>query len=372
MIKILLLVLAVATNLAVLAPAWAGQVTDLAGRSISVPAKVERIVLGEGRTVSALAILDRGDPLGRVVGSMGDFPLLDPAGHALWLDHFPRLADVPAVGKVAAESFSVERTIALKPDLVLFAIAGHGPNPRDGEILRQLEDAGITVAFVDFFLDPLVNTPRSITLLGALLGRRTEAAEFVGVYGAQLRRVTEPLKATSARPVVFIENRVGLQAECCASIGDGVLGRMITAAGGRNLASALIPGHAGTISLEYLLTHQPDIYLGTAVGHLAGADRAPERIVLGPGVPASVAEASLRRALARPGIADLRAVRERRAHALWHHFVHSPFNVVAVQALAKRIHPALFADLDPAATLRDMTARFQPMTLDGTFWIDLP
>ncbi len=370
----LLPVLALAAALLGQGPAQAGprQVTDLAGRTVTVPAKVDRIILGEGRAVAALAILDRADPLARVVGTMGDFPLLDPVGHAKWLKRFPRLGEITPIGKIAADSFSVERSIALKPDLALFSMAGHGPAPKDVEIVRQLEAAGVTVVFVDFFFDPLVNTPKSIALLGTLLNREAEAAEFVQYYGTELARVTDRMGQIKDRPLVFIENRVGLQAECCASIGDGILGTMVTAAGGRNLASGLIPGYAGTISLEYLLTHQPDIYLGTAVGSIDSADKAPERIVLGHDTPLAIAQASVRRALSRPGISQLRAVRERRAHALWHHFVHSPFNVVAVQVLAKWLHPQVFADLDPAATLRDMTTRFQPLPLEGVFWVDAP
>lgn len=370
----LLPVLALAATLLGQGPAQAGprQVTDLAGRTVTVPAKVDRIILGEGRAVAALAILDRADPLARVVGTMGDFPLLDPLGHAKWLKRFPRLGEITPIGKIAADSFSVERSIALKPDLALFSMAGHGPAPKDVEIVRQLEAAGVTVVFVDFFFDPLVNTPKSIALLGALLKREAEAAEFVTYYGAELARVTDRMGQIKDRPLVFIENRVGLQAECCASIGDGILGTMVTAAGGRNLASGLIPGYAGTISLEYLLTHQPDIYLGTAVGNVDSADKAPERIVLGHDTPLATAHASLGRALSRPGISQLQAVRQGRAHALWHHFVHSPFNVVAVQVLAKWLHPQVFADLDPAATLRDMTTRFQPLPLDGVFWVDAP
>lgn len=346
------------------------RVVDLAGRGIAVPAKVERLILGEGRAVAALAILDRAAPLARLVGTMGDFPLLDPIGHRKWLKRFPRLGQVAAIGKVAAASFSVEQAIALKPDLAVFSMAGHGPAPKDTEIVRQLEAAGVTVVFLDFFFDPLVNTPKSIALLGTLLGREAEAAEFVDAYQRHLRRVTDRLDGERSRPLVFIENRVGLQDECCATIGDGVLGAMVTAAGGRNLASGLLPGYAGTISLEYLMTHQPDIYLGTAVGNVDTAASAPGRIVLGHDTPPALAGDSLSRALRRPGIAQLDAVRQGRAHALWHHFVHSPFNVVAVQVMAKWFHPALFADLDPAATLRELTGRFQPVPLDGVFWTD--
>lgn len=347
-------------------------VTDLAGRTVAVPTSPKRIILGEGRLLIALAILDPATPLNSVVGAMGEFPLLDPPGYALWAERFPALRDIPAVGKASATSFSAEQALSLRPDLAILTLAGHGPTPKDEEVIRQLEAAGVTVAFVDFFLDPLVNTPKSIALLGALLGKQTEADAFVSTYQTELRRVTDRLQTGVPRPLVFLENRVGLQGDCCASIGSGVLATMIDAAGGRNLATGLIPGQSGMISLEYLLTHQPDLYIGTAIGNAATAVKMPERIALGHGVSASDAAVSLNRSLNRTGISTLTAVHQGRAHALWHHFVHSPFNVVAVQVLAKWIHPDRFADLDPADTLTRMTTRFQPMPLNGTYWISRP
>lgn len=352
------------------APVSAAEVTDLAGRKIQVPERVERIVLGEGRFLAALGILDREDPVRRVAGMMGEFPLLDPGGHAQWLARFPHLGAVPLVGKASPDSFSAEQAIALKPDLAVFGLGGHGPGPQARELIAQMEAAGVTVVFIDFFRDPLANTTRSIALLGALLGREAEAAEFVVAYETERTRVRERVAKASHRPRVFLENRVGLQEDCCASVGDGVIGRLIEEAGGHNLASGIIPGDTGTVSLEYLLTHQPDIYVGTAIGSVVTMDKAPRRIVLGPGASADAARDSLARSLSRPGVADLDAVHAKRAHALWHHFFHSPFNVVALQAMARWFQPELCGDLDPAATHRALAARFQPVPADGTYWVD--
>ncbi len=351
-----------------ISPARALEVVDLAGRTVTVPPRIERIVLGEGRFLPVLAILERDDPLRRVAATMGEFPLLDPGGYAQWLAGFPRLAEIPQVGKASPDTFSAERTIGLAPDLAIFGLAGHGPGPQAVELVRQLEAAGTTVVFVDFFLDPLVNTPRSVALLGKVLGREQEAAAFVAAYEAAFRQVTDRLARATKRPLVFLENRVGLQEDCCASVGEGVIGRVIEQAGGRNLAAKRITGYSGTISLEYLLTNQPDVYVGTAIGSASTAQKAPRRIAMGPGVSADLARTTLANSLARPGIAHLRAVQTGRAYGLWHHFFHSPFNVVALQVLAKWFHPDLFADLDPAATHRDMVARFQPIPLDGTYW----
>jgi iron complex transport system substrate-binding protein len=66
----------------------------------------------------------------------------------------------------------------------------------------------------------------------------------------------------------------------------------------------------------------------------------------------------------------LSAARNGRAHGLGHLFNDTPAHIVAIEALAKWIHPERFGDLDPQATLNEISARFSAIPLDGAFWID--
>jgi len=346
----------------------ARQVTDLAGRTVEVPEKIERIILGEGRFLPTLAILDR-DPTQRLVGIMADYERLDPAGYKQYADRFPALAKVQRFGLTSEASFSSEKAISLSPQLaILGADGGHGPTAKSLDTIAQLEAAGAAVIFIDLRQDPLVNTPKSIALLGEVLGREQEAADFIAFYQDALKRVTEPLAAANPpKPKVFLESRVGLGDQCCESMSKGMLAHLVAAAGGQNIADGLLPGVAGTINPEFLLTAQPDLYVGTAIGS-AGEGPDSKRLSLGAGVTPSVALTSLARNGKRPVLVDLQAVAQGRSYSVWHHFYNSPFNVAAVQALAKWFHPALFAGLDPTATLADAYRRFQPVPLDGVYW----
>lgn len=348
-------------------------VTDLAGRTVRLPASSERILLGEGRMLPALAVLERGDPVRRVVGMPGDFEQLDPAGYAQYAARFPALRQIARTGRTTAESFSVEKAISLKPDVAIFGLGGHGPSPKDLETLARLNAAGIVVVFIDLRQEPLLNTVPSMQVLGQVLGRRKEAAEFVAEYQLQLARVTRRLASARPRaPSVFLENRVGLAEECCDAMSNGLLGRLLEAAGGRNMATSVVSGAFGHMSLEYLLSHPPDVYIGTAIGARDSVARTPARVVLGAGVDAATARDSLVRATQRRGIARLPTFQQPgRVHAIWHHFYASPFNVVAVQVFAQWLHPELFQDLNPRATLRALYQRFQPMPLDGEYWTSL-
>lgn len=353
-------------------PAATTTVTDLAGRSVRVPAKVERILLGEGRLLPLLAVFDRDDPARRLVAMMGEFEKLDAPGYAQWTRRFPQIDKVPRVGRTSSGSFSDEQAITLKPQLAILGLAGgHGPSERDRETLARLEAAGTAVVFIDLRHDPLVNTPRSMLLLGEVLGRKAEAEAFVTYWRAQLAVVTDRLaKARPEAPMVFLENRVGLSDGCCDTM-VGLVGKLLDAAGSRNVAKDLIPGEFGTLNPEFLIARQPRFYIGTGIGALATQQQMPLRVVLGADATPEAAQASLARAVQRRGIAQLQAVKEGRAYAMWHHFYNSPFNVVAVQVFAKWLHPELFADLDPRATLQTMYDRFQPIALEGVYWTAL-
>lgn len=369
-------ILAATTTLAaVLAPVRAAEtvtLTDLAGRSVQVSVPVRSMILGEGRFLPSLAILDRRDPLHWVAGMMAEFRHLDPASYAQYRARFPELDAIPQIGRNATASFSLESAIAARPDVAVFGLgATHSPGHQQQDILDKLAAAGIPVVFIDFRIDPLAHTPASVMLLARLMGREAQGREFLDFYEAQLDLVRKRLEGVTERPSVFLESRVGLQASCCEAIGRRMMGRFIEWAGGVNLLAEKIPGTHGMVNLEFLLVNQPDVYIGTAIGNATEAAVNNGRIVLGASADAATARTTLAGASTRLGIAQLKAVQNGNAFAIWHHFYNTPMNVVAVQAIAKWLHPDRFADLSPRATLREYFERFQPFPVDGTYWVGL-
>ncbi|WP_315980744.1 hypothetical protein [Aliamphritea spongicola] len=45
--------------------------------------------------------------------------------------------------------------------------------------------------------------------------------------------------------------------------------------------------------------------------------------------------------------------------------------MAAVQVFAKWMYPQAFADLNPDQTLQTLFERFQPVPLEGTYWVKL-
>jgi iron complex transport system substrate-binding protein len=140
------------------------------------------------------------------------------------------------------------------------------------------------------------------------------------------------------------------------------MGEIIKLVGGRNIAEGVVPGALGDVSVEYALKADPDIYIATG-NHEPG-------LLLGAGVQPAPAQAAFAKVLARPEFKDLRPIRDGQAHGLWHDFYNSPYNILAIEALAKWISPAKFKDLDPQQTMAEMNQQFLQTPLSGQYWID--
>ena len=70
-------------------------------------------------------------------------------------------------------------------------------------------------------------------------------------------------------------------------------------------------------------------------------------------------------------LSGLGAVKQGRAHALWHAFNDSPTHLMAIEAMARWFHPEATAGIDPAGTLAAMNQRFAAVPMQGTYWTDL-
>ncbi len=359
------LVLASAALLCAAPGAQARQVTDLAGRTVTVPDHPQRVLLGEGRFVFAMALLDRADPVARVVGWQGELKQQDPYSWQQLVKRFPKAGEVPLIGTTSEASVSPEKIVSLKPDVAVFSLSGHGPG-RNNPMIASLQQAGIPVVFIDFRQHPVQNTVPSLRILGQALDRRDEAERYITFYEAHMARVRQIVQPVpqAERPRVFVEMLAGVWPACCHSTGNGSFGDLLDAAGGVNVAAPVLPGAIGDVSMEFLLQAQPQVYIAT------GSRSEPGRagLLAGPGAAADVSAASLSTLLARDGIRDLNAVKQRRAFGIWHAFYNSPYNVVAVEAMAKWLYPERAAALDPRATLDALYRDFLDVDGAGTYW----
>lgn len=347
---------------------WAATVTDIAGRSVEIPTKVDRILLGEGRLFYAVSLLEGKKPFDRIVGWQGDFRKLDPQTYSVYQAKFPEIDKIPLIGNTTADSVSPEKVLTLNPDVAIFGLSGHGPG-RDSQLVKQLEKAGVPVVFVDFRTSPLKNTLPSMRLLGKVLHREQQAENYINFYQDNVRLVTDVTSKIpdNQKPSVFIELKAATSDDCCGTAGNGNMGDFIDLAGGNNIAKGLLPGALGQINLEKVLSANPDVYIASGA---KAPDAKDPGIKLGAKVTEQQARDSLNSAMQRTGISTLKAVQDGNSHAIWHSYYNSPYNVLAVQAFAKWIYPEKFASLDPKKTMDSMYQHFLAVDPSGTYWVD--
>lgn len=365
---------AIAITIAAATPATAETitVTDIAGRTVEVEQDPDQIVLGEGRMIYSLALLDREDPFARVVGWKDDMILYDPDAWRKYQSAYPDAADIARLGSPYSDEWNLEAVITLGADVV-FMNLGNLLKAQESGIIEKLEAAGIATVFVDFRQDPTANTVASLQLMGRILDRRDAADEFTDFYTAEMNRIYATVEQIPLedRPVVFIERAAGYNPnECCSTFGGTNLGRLVDLAGGRNWGSRMFPGFGGNVNLEAVFADDPDVIVGTGA-NWAEANPATEAVLFGYEASSEAVQDRLAALAARPGWPEMSAVRDGRFHSVYHQFYNSPYHFVAMQAFAKWFHPDRFADLDPEATMVELHERFLPIDHSGVFWATL-
>jgi iron complex transport system substrate-binding protein len=339
---------------------------DLLGRSVTLPRPARRVVCMPGRQLAVLNLLHP-DPASLLAGWTGDMRTGAVAEYAAWRQRFPALDSVPVLGNATVpDPGTVEKILSLGADLVLLSRnavqASGGP---DSAILRSLADAGLPFAVVDFFASPLRDTIPSLTALGRLLGREEQASAFTAFYAETLDRVRARTTGLDATPRVMMHAHAGGTA-CCNSPGQGTFNDFIRMAGGHNIGADVLPGAIGPLTLEYVLTQDPKVYVATG-----GSYNGRGGVMLGAGVGPGPARASLREVVEGAHLKALTAVHEGRAHAIWHGCNDNPTHMIAIEALLRWVHPDRAEGIDPARTLETMNKRFAAVPMEGTYWVDL-
>jgi len=342
--------------------------TDIAGREIQLETPVNKIVLGEGRQIYFLSILDKENPFQRVIGWRDEFPKVDPEIYAAYLETYPEIAHLPTFGNANTGTFSAEQIIALDPDILLMGVE-QKTAMEEGGYADSLEKAGIVVAYVDF--REIKNTERTMRLIGKITGKEDIAEEFITFRNKSIQYIVDRLKeANPPRPIVFIERAAGWFDECCMSYGDENFGLMVELAGGSNMAKDLIPGALGVVSPEQVIASDPQHIIATSSNWEAQVPGGPW-IGVGYGADKKEARNKLDSLMQRPIFTGTAAFKDRNIHAIWHQFLANPYEFIAIEQMAKWLHPELFADLDPEATFAQLHERFLPLPYKSGYFVSL-
>jgi iron complex transport system substrate-binding protein len=344
-------------------------VTDVAGRAVDVQIPASRVLLGEARLIYGLAPLFGDDLFQHVVGWPNDFRINDAETYEAYRKVYDDMDSVEELGNLSQGSFSVERALALRPDVVFLPLGFLAQAEQNG-FLAKFEAVGVPVLVVDFRERPLDNAVPSIALMGRVTGKGDRAQEVADFFNQEMGRVYRKVDSYKGpRSKVFIERAAGLL-DCCATWGNDSFGLLVERAAGDNMGSRLLPGATGTINPEQVLASRPDVVI------VSGADWSRSNpsntaVPLGPGADPKLLQERLAGLMARPAYAKSPAVESGRVHAVWHQFYIAPYNFVTFQLFAKWLHPELFADLDPEDTFQRFHTRFLQVPYAPGYWTTL-
>ena len=346
-------------------------VTDLAGRTVTLPDTVSRIVLLDARDIVSMAILHPA-PSDLVVG-WADTARLDSDTLRAAFDIRPDGTAIEVVGGSAPGTVSHEKLVALQPDLVV-ATAFSEPGLGKGELTQRLEKAGIPVVFSNVSSNITSETKSAsntfdemaavMRMWGKILGRQTRAEEFISFIDQHRRAIASHLTDVEP-PTAYLEIQSTYD-DCCWAAGQQIWGDLLRQAGGRNLSAVTAPWYA-QVSIEQLMTEAPEVYIASG-----GAYAAEMRPAVGPGLDPATALKGLKRLTERTGFATIPAVQKNRVHCVWTGLLTiPPLQILFLEVAAKWLHPDIFSDLNPTSTLNEINHRFLSTAVTGPCWVSL-
>lgn len=335
------------------------EVTDLKGRTVTLPANIERVVvtfnLEEYLAVTGEAGVDK------LVGWSHKYwkGRRDDAYNA-YTKALPALESIPDVGYNG--DISIEAIISLQPDVVLASATGANYNALE-PAFDLLHQAGIEVVFFNFHKQTIETHQQSIHLIGKVMGQEERAAELARLYEEQMNLVYDRLKdlADEDRPSVYMEFSRG-PSVIGNSWSEQMWGAQIRECGGVNIAA----GQEGTsvdVPAEQVLAANPDFIIMS--GCLQSDDT--DNVVMGYGADRELAREHLEAYKSRDGWSSLNAVKNNNMGAIYHDLSRHIFDFAGAQFLAKTLHPDLFADIDPEANLAKFFSDYMPVELDGVW-----
>lgn len=351
-------------------------VTDVAGRTVTLDKAPERVLFGESRAAFVTSFLQKDDPTDKIVAWGSDLPSAAPDFYEKLTEADPAAKDITDVGHFKKDDVSVETLLAQQPDIMVLTLQEQKIAEEKG-LLAKFDDAGLKYVFTDFREDPLNNTVPSVELVGKVLGREEEAADFAKMYNEKLDMVKERVAKAGENPKAFLWRAAGLK-DCCGTFGTENLGGVLSAAGADNIADDLLEDKAeGDLTVEKVISAEPEQIVLTGGDWTTWKKENPEKAavnytVLGYGYSPEDAQRSFAKVLEQtPGFDQVKAVQEGNVHGIYHQFYDSPFNIFALEAMAKWMFPDEFSDVDAAQDFKDFHAEHMPFDAEGTFFVDL-
>ena len=336
---------------------------DVLDREVKLNLPIKRIALGFYYTdflaVGGVKALDK------VVGfSKAVWTDWTPASWELYSKTLPQLNSIADFGEVEVGTFSVEKVLSLKPDLLILAAWQYQVLEFD---LEPIIEANIPIIVLDYNKEKVELHAKSTELLGVITGEEKRAKELIDFYKNTANEVASRIeKAQLPKPKIYIEFGNKGPNETGFTYGKDMWGALIDLAGGENIAAPFVKQWA-PINPEQVIVSKPDVIM--IAGRETELKKNQEAMVMGFNIDEKEALKRLEAYKNRPGWSALPAIKNNKLYGLYMGASRTLADAAMIQYIAKALYPSLFEDIDPIQTYINFHKNYLPVIPEGTFGV---
>ena len=322
--------------------AYPKTIVDSAGRTVSIPVPVQRIIVLNSDVAEAVVTIGAGDKIvgitEEILGRSSHLPEL-LGKQVVGTSQMGGEIDYELIGEIATTGQSEPS------DLLVIGFSGVGKDYGAAEVEKNVAPFGIINAGLDFYQPE--NLSREITALGIVLDREEEASDYLK-WRDEKRETIEKAVSGLSLPSVYLERSPKKGLGDLVTFGDeSGLDDLTWTAGGRNIAGDL--EKSAHITWEWVLSVDPDVIIRTMSSEGAlGWEKGPSQDTL-------LLEKTVGEILERPGAKGIFAAKSKQVFVVYSDLFYGMESVAGLAYLAKILHPE--ADLDPESIYREYFER---------------
>lgn len=346
------------------------EIIDVLGRKVVLEKPATRLAVqwsGSGGGLMTLAALDKEHFQDKIVALDDSLPQYRLDMWNQFCKDVPELKNIPRIGTIDKNEFSVEKLIELKPEVFFLPVGLKEYFTSTME--NQLKGAGIAVIFIDYHDQTVKGHIKSTEIIGKTIGKEKEAKDLNDFYVKQMKIVEERLKDLNDndKPSVYLECGMYGPSKYGNTYSKNYMwGQVVENAGGNNIMKDVVK-KSQPANPEYILDKDPEFIIMTGS---YWRDQ-PESMFLGYECDKDKAEKSLAQFTKRPGWKNLKAVKNKNFYAIHHAIGREMYDFYAVQKLAKILHPEKFKDVDPDSAFKEYFEKFMPFKMKGVWYTKL-
>jgi iron complex transport system substrate-binding protein len=319
-------------------------IVDSAGRVVTIPYPVQRIIVNNMDAAEAIILLGEGDKIVAVSDAVKQ-----KASY-----YFPLLKDKPSVGTFNKLDYEMIGAIAkgskdtVDPDIIFIGYSYPGKAYGiDAHAKALAPFTNLTCVGLDFFYPE--NMTVEMEKLGNILNKQAEAQEYINWYNEKGSDIAEAVKGTSM-PKLYVE--WSSKGNDLSGMGPtSGAGQMVSSANAYNIFANLTDAYP-KIDWEYIISKKPDIIIkrqaGSSSADALGWEAAPSQ----DGV---TLENAVNEIKDRAAASTVPAVKDDKVYIFYWDFMAGPDQIVGLTYLAKVVHPE--ANLDPESVYGEYLER---------------